>query len=419
MTFKQFQFNKHIQKAITDLNFVQPTEVQERVIPLITEGKDVIAAAQTGTGKTATFALPIVQKLFDKQEPSKKGKRIKALIIAPTRELALQIEKNIIAIAKYTELTTLTVFGGVDIDKQKSLLNQGVDLLVATPGRLLDLHKQQVLNLSKVEFLVLDEADLMLDMGFIYEVTKINNLCPTNKQTLLFSATIPEKVKDLANQILNEPEMVRIKPSALTAQNINQNLYLVPIKEKNKLLTYLFEHDLKPIVNAENGRIIIFRRTKYGVEKLEKLVIDQGYAVESIHGAKTQAARLDALKRFKRKDSNILIATDVASRGIDIEDVDVVINFDLPVSPEIYIHRVGRTARAGKEGMAISFCAAEEKEDLQRIQNLIRDVIPVVSNHPFELPADAKPQIHKKKSGSKYKKGRKSEASKKKKKRWY
>ena len=419
MTFKQFQFNKHIQKAITDLNFVQPTEVQERVIPLITEGKDVIAAAQTGTGKTATFALPIVQKLFDKQEPSKKGKRIKALIIAPTRELALQIEKNIIAIAKYTELTTLTVFGGVDIDKQKSLLNQGVDLLVATPGRLLDLHKQQVLNLSKVEFLVLDEADLMLDMGFIYEVTKINNLCPTNKQTLLFSATIPEKVKDLANQILNEPEMVRIKPSALTAQNINQNLYLVPIKEKNKLLTYLFEHDLKPIVNAENGRIIIFRRTKYGVEKLEKLVTDQGYAVESIHGAKTQAARLDALKRFKRKDSNILIATDVASRGIDIEDVDVVINFDLPVSPEIYIHRVGRTARAGKEGMAISFCAAEEKEDLQRIQNLIRDVIPVVSNHPFELPADAKPQIHKKKSGSKYKKGRKSEASKKKKKRWY
>ncbi len=418
MDFKQLGLNKHILKAIVEQNYNQPTEVQAQTIPLVLDKNDLIVKAQTGTGKTAAFALPITQMLFDKQEAGKKGKRIRALVITPTRELAQQVYDNFINYTKYSKLKTAVVVGGLSIDEQQKIINKGIDILIATPGRLLDLHKQQIVNLSKIETLVIDEADLMLDMGFIDEVVKINNLCPLKKQTLLFSATIPSKVVELSRSILKNPTEISISTTVLS-QSIEQSLLYVPIKEKNSLLLHLLQVDLKPIIDKNKGNILIFRRTKYGVEKLEKLLTDKGYLVETIHGNKTQLARQDALKRFKTHQSNILIATDIAARGIDIDNIDVVINFDFPQIPETYVHRIGRTGRAGETGKAISFCCAEEKEALKQTQQFLKEVIPVNAHHPFVLPADAKPQIHRKKSGSKYRKGRKSAASKKKKKRWY
>jgi len=418
MEFKQLGLNKHILKAIAEQNYNQPTEVQIQTIPQVLNKKDLIVKAQTGTGKTAAFALPIAQMLFDKQEASKKGKVIRALIITPTRELAQQVFENFNNYIKYSKLKTAVVVGGLSISEQEKILKKGVDILIATPGRLLDLNKQNIVNLSKVETLVLDEADLMLDMGFIDEVSKINNLCPFKKQTLLFSATMPNKVVELSHSILVKPTEIKISTSVLS-QSINQQLMYVPIKEKNNLLLHLLKNDLLEEIQKGRGNILIFRRTKYGVEKLEKLLSDNKFNVETIHGNKTQLARQDALNRFKTHQSNILIATDIAARGIDIDNIDVVINFDFPKIPETYVHRIGRTGRAGETGKAISFCCAEEKEMLKQTQSLLKETIPVNTNHPFELPVDAKPQIHRKKSGSKYRKGRKSEASKKKKKRWY
>jgi len=418
MKFNQLSLNKHILKAVTEQNYNHPTEVQIQTIPLVLEKKDLIVKAQTGTGKTAAFALPIAQMLFDKQEVGKKGKFIKALIITPTRELAQQVYDNFVNYTKYSKLKTAVVVGGLSIDEQKKVLDKGVDILIATPGRLLDLNKQNIVNLSKVETFVMDEADLMLDMGFIDEVSKINNLCPFKKQTLLFSATMPNKVIELSHSILINPIEINISTSVLS-QSIEQSLLYVPIKEKNNLLLHLLKNDIKDVVNQNRGNILIFRRTKYGVEKLEKLLAESGCLVETIHGNKTQASRQDAIRRFKTHQSNILIATDIAARGIDIDNIDVVINFDFPKIPETYVHRIGRTGRAGEVGKAISFCCAEEKEFLKQTQAFLKEVFPVNHNHPFELPADAKPQIHRKKSGSKYRKGRKSEASKKKKKRWY
>jgi ATP-dependent RNA helicase RhlE len=419
MGFKALKLNKHIVKAVSEKNYTLPTAVQLQTIPLVLDGNDVIVTAQTGTGKTAAFALPILQMLFDKQEASKAGRKIRALIISPTRELALQIEANFKLYGTYTKLKTGIVHGGTTIDPQKAMLKNGVDILIATPGRLLDLFKQQALKLDNVETLVLDEADLMLDMGFIEDVQKIEKICPPRKQVLLFSATMPNKVVKLAKTILKEPETINITPSAMTASNVEQILYYLPIGKKMQLILHLFRNGLI------KGNVIVFRRTKHGVEKLEELLKENNYQVESLHGAKSQNLRQESLKTFKgiseksHNELNILIATDVASRGIDIDGVDVVINFDVPSIPETYVHRIGRTARAGNKGVAYSFCSAEEKEYLTSIQNLIRESIKVENDHPFPLDPDAQPQIHKRKSGSKYRKGRKSEASKKKKKRWY
>jgi len=355
--------------------------------------------------------LPILQNLFDKQDPSKKGKKIRALVVSPTRELAIQIEESFKSYGKYTNLKTAVVFGGTSIDPQITLLKNGVDILIATPGRLLDLHKQELVNLSFIETLVLDEADLMLDMGFIDDVKKIERLCPKSKQIALFSATMPHKVVELAKTILNKPEKVDVTPLYATAQGVNQVLYYVPKTKKMELCLHLLRNTIK-------GDILIFRRTKFGVDKLEKMLRKNDFSVASIHGDKTQDAREEALNRFKNKAVSVLIATDVASRGIDIDNLDAVINFDIPNIPESYVHRIGRTGRAGNTGTSHSFCAADEKIYIQGIQKLINITIPVVEDHPYPLDPNAKPEIYRK-LGVKPKKGRKSDASKKNKKRWY
>ena len=339
MSFKDLHLNKPILKAIEEAGYIDPTLVQEKTIPLVLDKKDVITSAQTGTGKTAAFALPILQLLFDKQDAPKKGKKIRALVISPTRELAVQIGENFKTYGKNTNLRSTVVFGGTSIEPQIDVLKKGVDILVATPGRLLDLHKQDYINLDYIEILVLDEADLMLDMGFIDDVKKVERLCPETKQTLLFSATMPFKVEQLANSILKSPERIEVTPTSSAAKDVSQILYYVPKRNKIELCLHLLRNTIK-------GSILIFRRTKFGVDKLEQTLIKNGYKVETLHGDKAQSDRQTALNKFKNGYVNILIATDVAARGIDINELDAVVNFDMPNVPETYVHRIGRTGRA-------------------------------------------------------------------------
>jgi ATP-dependent RNA helicase RhlE len=411
MSFKDLKLIKPLLKAIDASGYVDPTLVQQQAIPLLLKGKDVIVSAQTGTGKTAAFALPILQKLYDKQDAPKKGKKIRALIVSPTRELAVQIQQNFKTYAQFTNLRSLVVFGGASIEPQIDVLKKGIDILVATPGRLLDLHKQDYINLDYIETFVLDEADLMLDMGFLDDVKKIERLCPEGKQTLLFSATIPYKIEELANTILKDPERVDVTPNKSVAKDVSQVLYYVPKRNKIELCLHLLRNTIK-------GNVLIFRRTKYGVDKLEQTLLKNGYSVNSIHGDKPQSERQTALNKFKNGYVKVLIATDVAARGIDINELDNVFNFDMPNIAETYVHRIGRTGRAGHTGIAYSMCSADEKSYVKKIEEAINVQIPVETEHPYPLDPKAKPIVHKKK-GSKYKKGRKSEASKKKKKRWY
>ena len=409
MQFSELPLDKSILKAVAEERFHTTTKVQEKAIPLVLAKKNVIVSAQTGTGKTAAFALPIIQLLLEKKDEEKK--KIKSLIITPTRELAIQILENFTSYSKHTNLTSTAVFGGVSLEPQKEILAKGIDVLVATPGRLIDLQLQGNIDLSAIEIFVLDEADLMLDMGFIADVKKIEALCPKKKQTLLFSATIPEKIDELAKRILKNPVKIEVNPKETTAKNIGQLLYYLPKKNKTDLCLHLLR-------NTINGKIIIFRRTKFGVDKLEESLKKNQYKVTSIHGDKTQAIRNKAIEDFKNKKANILIATDVAARGIDITNVDAIINFDLPNIPETYVHRIGRTGRAGKSGIAFSFCSPDENAYVKLIEVLIEKKITIITDHPYLI---AKPK-HKKQQPntiSKHKKGRKSEASKKKKKRWY
>lgn len=411
MQFSELPLHTSILKAVAEERFHTPTLVQQKTIPFVLKKKNVIVCAQTGTGKTAAFALPIIQLLLDKRETEKREKKIKSLILTPTRELAIQILENFISYTKYTDLSTTAVFGGVSLEPQKKILANGADILIATPGRLIDLQIQGKIDLSSIDIFVLDEADLMLDMGFINDVKKIEALCPKKKQTLLFSATIPEKINELAKTIFKDPVKIEINPDETTAKNIGQLLYYLPKKNKTDLCLYLLR-------NTINGKIIIFRRTKFGVDKLEESLLKNGYKVASIHGDKTQSIRNKAIEDFKNKKSNILIATDVAARGIDIVNVDAIINFDIPNVPETYIHRIGRTGRAGKSGIAFSFCSPDENGYIKMIEKLIEKTIKVIDDHPYPI---SRPK-HKKKQPntiSKHKKGRKSEASKKKKKRWY
>ncbi|MEE9407202.1 MAG: DEAD/DEAH box helicase [Polaribacter sp.] len=411
MLFSDLPLNKSILKAVAEERFQTPTLVQEKAIPLVLDKKNVIVSAQTGTGKTAAFALPIIQLLFDEKDEEKGEKKIKSLIVTPTRELAIQILENFKSYGKYTNLKTTAVFGGVSLEPQKEILAKGIDVLVATPGRLIDLQMQGNIDLSAVEIFVLDEADLMLDMGFINDIKKIEALCPKKKQTLLFSATMPEKIVDLAKRVIKSPVIIEINPEETTAKNIGQLLYYLPKKNKTDLCLHLLR-------NTINGKIIIFRRTKFGVDKLEESLHKNGYKVTSIHGDKTQGVRNKAIEDFKDKKAHILIATDVAARGIDITNVDAIINFDIPNVPETYIHRIGRTGRAGKSGIALSFCSPDENAYIKTIEALIEKPIKIITEHPYVID---KPK-HKKlqpNTVSKNKKGRKSEASKKKKKRWY
>lgn len=411
MQFTELPLHQKILKAVAEARFHKPTLVQRRAIPEILNKKNVIVSAQTGTGKTAAFALPIINLLFDKQDVEKGEKKIKALVITPTRELAIQILANFKSYSKYSNLRSTAVFGGVSLEPQKEILAKGVDILIATPGRLIDLHMQGNIDLSQLEIFVLDEADLMLDMGFINDIKKIERHCPRKKQTLLFSATIPEKIDELAKTLLKNAVKIDINPEETTAKNIGQLLYYLPKKNKTDLCLHLLR-------NTINGKIIIFRRTKFGVDKLEQTLLKNGYTVASIHGDKSQGVRNKAIEDFKSKKASILIATDVAARGIDITNVDAIINFDIPNVPETYVHRIGRTGRAGKSGIAFSFCSPDENNYIKDIETLIEKPIKVIDEHPYPIN---KPKHTKKQSNtvSKHKKSRKSAASKKKKKRWY
>ena len=382
MSFKDLQLNKPILRAVAEAGYDNPTLVQEQTIPFVLAKKDVVCTAQTGTGKTAAFALPIIQLLYDRQDAPKKGRKIKALVVSPTRELAVQIGENFKTYGIHSNLRSTVVFGGTSIEPQIDVLTKGVDILVATPGRLLDLHKQDVINLDYIETLVLDEADLMLDMGFIDEIKKIERLCPKDKQILLFSATMPFKVEQLANTILKTPERVEVTPTSSAAKNVSQVLYYVPKRNKIELCLHLLRNTIK-------GSILIFRRTKFGVDKLEQTLIKNGYKVDTIHGDKAQNLRHEALNKFKNGYVNILIATDVAARGIDINELDAVVNFDMPNVPETYVHRIGRTGRAGASGEALSLVSADETSYLKAIEKLVGIKIPAEVIEGFEPDPNA------------------------------
>lgn len=360
MKFTEFNLLEPIVSAVTDAGYLTPTEIQQKAIPSILKGLDVLGCAQTGTGKTAAFAIPIIQKLANK--PNKKG--IQALILTPTRELAIQIEDNFNLYAKYLPLKCTAIFGGVSQVKQVATIKNGVDVLIATPGRLIDLMNQKIVHIDKIEVLVLDEADRMLDMGFINDVKKILLRVPRKRQTLLFSATMPPTIKKFADSILHHPIEVTVTPVSSTAQTVDQSVYFVEKKEKTSLLINILK-------TQSIDRSLVFTRTKHGADRLVKQLAQKGIRALAIHGNKSQNARQKALEDFKNSKIKILIATDIASRGIDIDELPNVINYELPNVAETYVHRIGRTGRAGREGIAVSFCSTEEKKDLKVIEKLI------------------------------------------------
>lgn len=364
-----------ILKALEEEGYQSPTPIQEQAIPVALAGTDVLACAQTGTGKTAAFSIPILQ-LLNAQSNNRHKKVIKALILTPTRELAIQIEESLQAYGKYTEVKSAVIFGGVNQFSQTQVLDKGVDILVATPGRLLDLINQKIISLKNIEFFVLDEADRMLDMGFIHDVKKIIALLPKQRQTLFFSATMPPEIVKLSSLILHKPKTIEVTPASTTAETINQFVYLVNKKNKKNLLVHLLKNEA-----IEN--VLVFTRTKFGANQVAKYLNDKGITAMAIHGNKSQSARQIALQTFKSKETRVLVATDIAARGIDVNDLGFVINYEIPNIPETYVHRIGRTGRAGAKGIAISFCEPDEKPLLQDIQKLISIKIPIVEDNPF------------------------------------
>lgn len=363
-------------KALETEGYVTPTPIQEQSIPHILRGKDLLGCAQTGTGKTAAFAIPILQNLLLQQKEDAYNHNIKALILTPTRELAIQIDESFDAYGKHTGLRHTVIFGGVSQFHQTNELRRGVDILIATPGRLLDLIAQRFVNLQYIKMFVLDEADRMLDMGFIHDVKKIIARLPEKRQTMFFSATMPPEITRLSASILTEPVRVEVAPVSSTAEKIDQHIYLVEKNDKRQLLIHLLKNDT--IQNA-----LVFTRTKYGADKIAKDLQRAGISADAIHGNKTQAARQKALNNFKDGKIRVLVATDIAARGIDVDHLSHVINFELPNVPETYVHRIGRTGRAGASGAALSFCDMEERAYLRDIHKLIGLTIPVVEDHPY------------------------------------
>lgn len=381
MTFENLNLIQPILKALQEEGYSAPTSIQEKSIPILLQGKDLLGCAQTGTGKTAAFSIPILQKLYKTDN----RKRIKALILTPTRELAIQIGESFSAYGKYTGLRHAVIFGGVGQKPQTDELKRGVQILIATPGRLQDLVNQGFINLKTLDFFVLDEADRMLDMGFIHDIRRILKLLPAQRQTLFFSATMPPEIEALANSMLTQPEKVEVTPISSTADKISQSVYFVEKKEKKDLLLYLLR-------STEIESVLIFTRTKYGADKLARILNKSGIKAEAIHGNKSQNARQRALTGFKSHSLRVLIATDIASRGIDVEQLSHVINYELPNIPETYVHRIGRTGRAGRNGVAISFCESEELPYLRDIQKLIGKKIHVIEDHPFITTHEVKTQ---------------------------
>ena len=382
MTFQDLPLQPAILKAVAEAGYTSPSPIQAGAIPPVLAGRDLLGCAQTGTGKTAAFALPILQNL-SAQTPQRPC--IRALILTPTRELALQIGDSFSAYGKHLKLRHTVIFGGVGQQPQVEALRRGVDILIACPGRLNDLIGQRLIDLSGIEIFVLDEADRMLDMGFIHDVKKVIAKLPRRRQTLLFSATMPKEIEELADSLLHNPAVVKVDPVSSTVDRIDQKLYFVEKKQKIELLAYLLQD--KSIVNA-----LVFSRTKHGADRIARLLNKAGITAAAIHGNKSQTARVNALEGFKAGKTRVLVATDIAARGIDISELSHVFNYDLPEVPETYVHRIGRTARAGADGVAISFCSTEEREYLAGIEKLNRKKIPVVTGHPWEGMPPAQPQ---------------------------
>ncbi|AGY54339.1 ATP-dependent RNA helicase rhlE [Bacteroidales bacterium CF] len=373
MTFNELNIIEPILKALTVEGYTTPTPIQEQAIPIILNNSDILGCAQTGTGKTAAFSIPILQKLYRNVKQGR-DKEIKALVLTPTRELAIQIGESFEAYGKYTSLKHTVIFGGVGQRPQTDAIRNGVDILIATPGRLLDLINQGYINLKKIDFFVLDEADRMLDMGFIHDIKRILPLLPSNKQTLFFSATMPPEIASLANSILKNPKKVAVTPVSSTVDTIDQYLLYAGKKEKTALLIDLLKDKSKKSV-------LVFSRTKHGADKIAKSLCNAGIGTAAIHGNKSQNARQSALLNFKSHKTRVLIATDIAARGIDIDHLSHVINYDLPEVPETYVHRIGRTGRAGNSGIAMSFCDPQEEiSRLKDIQKLIGRKIPVLAD---------------------------------------
>ena len=381
MLFENLTISKPILRALEEAGYSEATPIQTEAIMPLLEGRDLLGCAQTGTGKTAAFAIPILQGLSFEQRNLTGKRQIKALILAPTRELAIQINESFIAYGKHLGLRTMVIFGGVSQNPQTRELAGGVDILVATPGRLLDLINQKFIHLNSIKYFVLDEADRMLDMGMIHDVKRIIAYLPKERQTMFFSATMPAEIGKLSSSILNNPVRIEITPVSSTVDVIKQEIYFVNKNNKINLLIHILE------TNTIDSALV-FSRTKHGADKIVKALEKAGFYAQAIHGNKSQNARQLALSNFKQRKTRILVATDIAARGIDVEELSHVIIFDLPEVPETYVHRIGRTGRAGLGGMAISFCDQEEKGLLRDIQRLISKTIPVVEEHPFPLVND-------------------------------
>jgi ATP-dependent RNA helicase RhlE len=375
MTFQDLKLIEPIRRALKAEGYVNPTPVQQQAIPFALKGRDLLACAQTGTGKTAAFAVPILQQLYE----SKQGgpRPIRALVITPTRELAIQIGESFAAYGCYTSLRHTVIFGGVSQNRQVKALRNGVDILVATPGRLLDLMNQGYISLKAIEHFVLDEADRMLDMGFIHDIRRILRKLPARRQTLFFSATMPGSIQELADSILTNPKKVEVTPASTTAEKVSQYVYHVVKSDKRRLLIHLLREE-----NIDSA--LVFTRTKHGANRVAQQLTRAGIQAQAIHGNKSQTARQQALNRFKNKLTRVLVATDIAARGIDVDELSHVINFDLPNVPETYVHRIGRTGRAGASGIALSFCNGEEQAYLKDIRKLTGQPIPVVEGHPYQ-----------------------------------
>ena len=384
MTFNELNLSAPLLRAVAEAGYESPSPIQASAIPPVLAGRDLMGCAQTGTGKTAAFALPMLDRLT--AAPAKKKGAVRALILTPTRELALQIGESFELYGKYLNQRSTVIFGGVGQAPQVAALKKGVDILIACPGRLNDLVGQGLIDLSHIEIFVLDEADRMLDMGFVHDVKKVIAKLPAQRQNLMFSATMPKEIEQLAAGILHDPAFVKVDPVSSTVDRIDQSLYFVEKGNKKFLLPWLIQNLKPPVQNA-----LVFSRTKHGADKIAKDLNKQGIPAAAIHGNKSQSARVAALEGFKAGNTKVLVATDIAARGIDISELSHVFNYDLPEVPETYVHRIGRTARAGADGTAVSFCAPEEQEYLAGIEKLNRRKIPVVSGHPWDgVPAPAK-----------------------------
>lgn len=374
MTFAELQLCAPLQKAVETAGYTTPTPIQEQAIPVVMAGRDVFGCAQTGTGKTAAFGLPILHRLHN-EGPFRGGPR--ALILAPTRELAVQIDESIRTYSKGLRVRSVVLLGGVSIRPQIDQIRRGVDIVIATPGRLLDVVEHRALNLSNIHTFVLDEADRMLDMGFMPSIRQIVKLIPTQRQTLFFSATLPREIRDLANSLLSNPVHIAVTPENTTTEMVDQRLYYVERDRKRALLAHLLNDDL-------DGSVLVFTRTKRGADRVTKDLMKDGLKVASIHGDKSQTARQKALQDFKTGRTRVLVATDIAARGIDIAQLPYVVNYDVPEAAETYVHRIGRTGRAGRSGIAVTLATPEDRGSLRDIEKLIKMRIPTVRDHPFE-----------------------------------